>query len=267
MTPPDAPCPYVGLQPFREEDYPYFFGRERDIRVISSNLREQPLTVVYGASGVGKSSVLRAGVLPHLRADTDAVAVYYNTWQSDAFLEDLTGRCRTVLGVNDPDVRLDRLVASGERRLFLLLDQFEELLLYHRTGGQAEEFDSLLARIVNRDDLAANVLIGIREDALSRFDQRFSIRIADLLANTLPLEHLDNDAARRAMIEPLRVFNERHRLGENAYSMEPELAEEILRQVQPRQFAEAEEGGASASGPGRVETPFLQLVLRRLWVD
>lgn len=38
-TPPgDAACPYVGLQPFREVDYPYFFGRERDVRVIASNL-------------------------------------------------------------------------------------------------------------------------------------------------------------------------------------------------------------------------------------
>ena len=214
---------------------------------------------------MGKSSALRAGVLPHLRADTGAVAVYYNTWQSDTFLEDLTSRCRMALGVNDPDVRLDKLVASGGRRLFLLLDQFEELLLYHRAGAQAEEFDSLLARIVNRDDLAANALIGIREDALSRFDQRFSIRIADLLANTLPLEHLNNDAARRAILEPLRVFNEKHALGADGYSMEPELAEEILRQVQPRQFAEAEDPRTAASGPGRVETPFLQLVLQRLW--
>lgn len=267
MTPLQGPSPYVGLQPFREEDYPFFFGRERDTRVISSNFREQPLTIVYGASGVGKSSVLRAGVLPHLRADSGAVAVYYNTWQSDSFLEDLTGRCRTALGLNDPDVRLDKLTASGGPRLFLLLDQFEELLLYHQTGAQAEEFDSLLARIVNRSDLTANVLIGIREDALSRFDQRFSIRIADLLANTLPLEHLNNDAARRAILEPLRVFNERHGLGANGYSMEAELAEEILRQVQPRQFAETEVEGAIAPGPGRVETPFLQLVLQRLWKE
>jgi formylglycine-generating enzyme required for sulfatase activity len=267
-TPPgDAACPYVGLQPFREVDYPYFFGRERDVRVIASNLREQPLTVVYGASGVGKSSALRAGVLPHLGADAGAVAVYYNTWQKDTFLEDLTAQCRAALGVNDPGLRLEQLVASGKRRMFLLLDQFEELMLYHRSGAQAEEFDSLLARIVNRDDLAANVLIGIREDALSRFDQRFSIRIADLLANTLPLEHLNNEAARRAILQPLRVFNEKHALDSDGYSMEPELAEEILRQVQPRQFAEAADERAAGSGPGQVETPFLQLVLQRLWTE
>jgi len=264
MTPESAPCPYVGLQPFREEDCPYFFGRERDIRVISSNLREQPLTVVYGASGVGKSSILRAGVLPYLRSDTEAVAVYFNAWQSETFLETLQERCRAAL--NQPDAPLDKLVAAQGRRLFLLLDQFEELLLYHQAGGKSEQFDSLLARLVNRDDVAVNVLIGIREDSLSRFDQRFSIRIADLLANTLPLEHLNYHAARRAIIEPLRVFNERHGLGENGYSMETDLAEEILREVQPRQYAE-DDGGTVGVAHGRVETPFLQMVLRRLWEE
>ena len=63
----DAFCPYVGLQPFNEADQDYFFGRERDSRIISSNLYAAPLTILYGASGVGKSSVLRAGVMPRLR--------------------------------------------------------------------------------------------------------------------------------------------------------------------------------------------------------
>jgi hypothetical protein len=261
VTPADESCPYVGLQPFREENYQYFFGRERDIRVIASNLREQPLTIVYGASGVGKSSALRAGVLPHLRSEAGAVPIYFNAWQSDSFLEDFTHRCCAAL--NEPNMPLEKLLASVERRFFLVLDQFEEFLLYH-PAGNAETFDSLLARIVNRRDLAANVLIGIREDALSRFDQRFSIRIADLLANTLPLEHLNNEAARRAMVEPLRVFNEQHGLSVKGYTMESRLCDEILRQVQPRRFAD-HDAGEMAGNNGRVETPFLQLVLRELW--
>ena len=36
---PDGFCPYVGLQPYSEADQDYFFGRERDSRIISSNLR------------------------------------------------------------------------------------------------------------------------------------------------------------------------------------------------------------------------------------
>ena len=60
-------CPYKGLQPYTEGDRAFFFGRERDAQVIISNLYAAPLTVFYGASGVGKSSVLLAGAAPLLR--------------------------------------------------------------------------------------------------------------------------------------------------------------------------------------------------------
>jgi hypothetical protein len=260
--------PYVGLQPFREEDYPYFFGRERDIRVISSNLLAQPLTVLYGPSGVGKSSVLRAGVLPQLRANVDGAAVYFNAWQTESFLSDLTDQCRTALKVNQPDAGLEAVVSMSGRRLFVLLDQFEELLLYHQEDEVGAQFDALLARLVNRQDLAVNILVGIREDALSRFDQRFSIRIADLLGNTLPLGHLSYEAGRRAILGPLDVFNQRHRVGQDGYQISDELVEEVLHQVQVRRFAETEAVGRSdltAAGESHLEAPFLQLVLRRLW--
>jgi ABC-type taurine transport system ATPase subunit len=59
--------PFVGLAPYREEDAEYFFGRESETRVIIANLRSERFTVLYGPSGVGKSSVLGAGVLPELR--------------------------------------------------------------------------------------------------------------------------------------------------------------------------------------------------------
>ncbi len=55
MSSLDSFCPYVGLQPYTEAHRDYFFGRERDQRIISSNLYAAPLTVLYGASGVGKS--------------------------------------------------------------------------------------------------------------------------------------------------------------------------------------------------------------------
>jgi ABC-type phosphate transport system ATPase subunit len=59
--------PYKGLMPFSEEDAPFFFGREGERKIISANLRTQRLTLLYGPSGVGKSSVIKAGVVYHLR--------------------------------------------------------------------------------------------------------------------------------------------------------------------------------------------------------
>src|SRR5262249_59095243 len=60
--------PYVGLVPYGEKDAPFFFGREQEKSIVTSNLRAVRLTILYGPSGVGKSSLLLAGVAHDLRA-------------------------------------------------------------------------------------------------------------------------------------------------------------------------------------------------------
>jgi hypothetical protein len=60
-------CPYRGLRPFREEDGPFFFGREAFTDLLAQTLDRSPLVAVVGASGSGKSSVVRAGLVPRLR--------------------------------------------------------------------------------------------------------------------------------------------------------------------------------------------------------
>src|SRR6266700_3750015 len=64
---PDVTCPYVGLVPFFEKDAEFFYGRKEESKIIAANLRAARLTLLYGPSGVGKSSVLRAGVVSPLR--------------------------------------------------------------------------------------------------------------------------------------------------------------------------------------------------------
>jgi ABC-type phosphate transport system ATPase subunit len=59
--------PYRGLAPYSEDDVQFYFGRERIQRNIISSLKSSRLTLLYGSSGVGKSSVLQAGVVYHLR--------------------------------------------------------------------------------------------------------------------------------------------------------------------------------------------------------
>src|SRR5215470_15492175 len=94
-----AISPYRGLEPFDERDAAFFFGRERETRLITASLFASPLTLLYGASGVGKSSVLRAGVLPRLRERSELLPIIFPTlateqngmasvvlrgWQNDA---------------------------------------------------------------------------------------------------------------------------------------------------------------------------------------
>src|SRR3954471_24803347 len=86
-------APYVGLDYFLEEDAGLFFGREAERKRVISNLRASRLTLLYAESGVGKSSLLRAGVAARLRelaakssverGSPRYVPVVFNTWRDD----------------------------------------------------------------------------------------------------------------------------------------------------------------------------------------
>jgi putative ribosome biogenesis GTPase RsgA len=74
--------PYKGLESFAdtELDAQLFFGRDRERDTLVANVLASRLTVVYGPSGVGKSSLLRAGVAQGLRAQELATVVVHDTW-------------------------------------------------------------------------------------------------------------------------------------------------------------------------------------------
>jgi WD40 repeat protein len=59
--------PWLGLLPYKEEHRDFFFGRDREIEDILGRIRDNSLTILYGQSGLGKSSLLAAGVVPHLK--------------------------------------------------------------------------------------------------------------------------------------------------------------------------------------------------------
>ena len=88
--------PYAGLNPFSIKDAPFFFGRDHERDLIVANLMAARLTVLYGPSGVGKSSVLNAGALntlsqayPRLTADgkPQVIGIAFQTWQENPAAE------------------------------------------------------------------------------------------------------------------------------------------------------------------------------------
>lgn len=277
----EAPfCPYVGLRPFHEEDRPYFFGREREVRSIADNLFGARITVFYGASGVGKSSVLMAGVVPELRGEPGTAAVVFRNWQIPNAAAQLRSEvslaanqvAREDLGL-DESLPLDELLKQAADRIdgtvLLILDQFEEFFLYFKDpeGG----FDAELARAITRRDVDAGFLISLREDSLSKLD-RFKKRVPALLANMQRLSHLRVGAAKVGIVKPLTVYNERHpEAAGRPVSIEPPLVEAVLEQTAPGQLSITATGATARAAveveEGHVEAPYLQLVLERLWSE
>lgn len=65
----DADHPWLGLSPFTSATKEYFFGRDREIRDLFLRVRDQPLSILYGKSGLGKTSLLGAGLIPKLQVE------------------------------------------------------------------------------------------------------------------------------------------------------------------------------------------------------
>lgn len=298
-------CPYRGLLPYREEDSKYFFGRENWCTIIPNNLLASPLTLLYGPSGVGKSSVLLAGVASRLKQQAkESVAnatspikllIVCREWQDDPLakvrgqiqreFEDLMGRplaehqgsrndLRSLLKACAQEIaRVESGGAVTPGKILLIFDQFEEYFLYHPheagEGSFAEEFP----KAMNDASLPLHVLISLREDSLAKLD-RFKTQIPTLFANRLRIDHLDRDAAIDAILKPVQVFNRHLPAGSHKASVEPALIQDVLDQVKVGQISAGGEYHPSTSPQQpeaaqslRVETPFLQLVMTRLWEE
>ena len=287
-TPQAVPAlldPYIGLRPYTDsdDDRARFFGREQDQEIIIANLYAASLTVLYGASGVGKSSVLLAGVVPELRQTPRFACVIFRTWQSENVLLPLKIAIRgAVQAAAKKEINVDtalplddfllRCTQALRGHVVLIFDQFEEYFLYHAASAISEGFDAEFARSVNRSDIDASFLLSMREDSLSKLD-RFQGRIPKLLTNLLRLDHLGRDAAIRAIREPLAACNKRLPAGEPPLSIDDDLVEELLDQAktgsvaldQAKQPALAVARATSVNNETWIETPVLQVVLTRLW--
>jgi WD40 repeat protein len=281
---PDSP--YKGLVPFEDSelDALLFFGRERESGIISENVLAARLTVLYGPSGVGKTSVLRAGVAHRLRRQArrnveerghpEFAVVVFDAWSEDP-VSSLRAAVREELAAQFGSALLDE--QEGESLadtfgrwteglacdLLLILDQAEEYFLYHQGQGG---FAADLPELVTRPGLRVRVLLSLRDDALAKLD-RFKGRIPNLFANYLRLDHLDRRSAAEAVVKPVERYNE---LTGESIEVEPELVEAVLDETAAGQvdLGSAGRGAAVEEDAGnRIEAAYLQLVLERLWED
>jgi WD40 repeat protein len=258
--------PYKGLAPFEDSalDELLFFGRERDRTVIAANLVAARLTVLYGPTGVGKSSVLRAGVARDLRAlPEEPLVVVHDAWAEDP-VGSLTEAIATAVHVQPASLSETVEVAAALRGdVYLLFDQLEAYFVYH--GADAALAGGML-ELLARPELPVHILLAIREDALARLDA-FKGQLPGLLANRLRLEHLTRAAARRAIVGPIERFGALVP-EEEGLAVEPELVEAVLDGVRAGAVVQAGRGrgvSKAAAAQARIETPYLQLVMQRLW--
>jgi serine/threonine protein kinase len=181
--------PYAGLSSFQETDAGKFFGRNREVAAMVTRIRDRPLMAVVGSSGVGKSSFVRAGLVPALKRSGEV-------WETlvvrpgRAPLEALAGIIAPMVGtaanladeVDEQKKLVDTLrrepghlghvlrlrARRDNRRMLLFVDQFEELYTQVPDAAERAAFTACLSAIADDATSPLRVVLSIRSDFLDR---------------------------------------------------------------------------------------------------
>ena len=222
-------CPYKGLASFEGQDAPFFFGRERLVAQMVARLVGAPLLGVVGASGSGKSSALRAGLLAELAGGVLPGSEHWT---------------QLVLRPGERPVRmLDRATggARSSERLLVAVDQFEEVFSLCRDPGERTEFVEALAALTNDRARPSVVVVAVRADFYGHcaaYPELGSL----LGANNVLVGPMRQEELRRAIEQPARSAGLR---------VEPELVQRLLADVEDE--------------PGAL--PLLSSALLELWQE
>jgi tetratricopeptide (TPR) repeat protein len=186
----DAENPWPGLMPFSEATRAFFHGRDAEVAELLRRVRRERLTILFGQSGLGKTSLLCAGLFPRLRA-ADFLPVYIRLDWTTAQLspvaqikqalttnlaeygvEGRAPRCNETLWAyfHDKETefwnRRNRLITP-----VLVLDQFEEIFTLGHGGASAEAvLDELAALIENHPPASVRAALDDDPEAARRYD-------------------------------------------------------------------------------------------------
>lgn len=178
-------CPYQGLAPLEAEHADRFFGRVGLLDRLLDRVARLPLLAVFGPSGSGKSSLLRAGLIGRLSTDPRHAGQWRTLVMTpgeqpmDALAHQVAklsgtdvGRVREALAT-DPaalDVALRAALSRGPEsvRLLLVVDQFEEIFTVCQDAPVRARFLRSILDAIQSRDRRVTVVLGVRADVLGR---------------------------------------------------------------------------------------------------
>jgi hypothetical protein len=266
--------PFVGPRPIQEGEV--LHGRTAEVRGLYHQLQARRIVVLHAPSGAGKSSLVRAGLIPELKQ------AKYDVWKPIRVNLDPSGIADLPEGTNryllSAMVSLEEEIPAARRRpprelaklefldyletrprrksmldrsVVLLFDQFEEILTVDpRAIGAKQEFFDAVGRALNNEKYWA--LFIIREDYLAALSP-YHERIPTHLSNTVRLDLLGLDGAREAALNLAKE-------GGRSFP----AVDKLIRDLSMVQVQQPDGSFVAEQGP-YVEPVHLQVVCRRLW--
>ena len=234
---------------------------------ITSSAIADPHLVVFGPSGVGKSSIIAAGVLPRIQQrHRNAICVLNRDW-SAGFYDEIgtawTKEAERVLNTTlsrggSLDERIKEIAEEGGGPIVLVFDQFEDFFA-HLDRGNARRWRSTLKPSCRNRASIGDLAIGIRYDELGRLDQ-LRLRISDIMVNAFELDYLTPEQAAEAIRNPIKAVDP-------TVTVDDELVEDVIYKCQLNRIRRQDivVGKPIRTEPGGVNAPFLQLTLERVW--
>ncbi len=270
MNEPDpllARNPFVGLRPFNTVESILFFGRRRQTIELMEKLHETHFIAVVGSSGCGKSSLVRAGLIPNLRAgflteDRDRWLVAMMK-PGDAPLRNMAAAlieaipaegdvdlCAEAIHAGGAQAIIERLspaLTHSDANLLLLVDQFEEIFRFGVESGkpeqraEAEDFVSIMLALAEQRRAPIYVVMTMRSDFLGDCDHFHGLPEAMNRSQYL-VPRLTRQQRQQAIEGPIRLFGG---------SVSPRLLDRVLNDV----------------GDKSDQLPVMQHALMRTWEE
>ena len=254
--------PYAGLSSFQESDAARFFGRSREIAAAVNKIRDRPIMGVVGPSGVGKSSFVRAGLVPALkqsgeqwetlvirpgRSPLAAIAAMMSPMVSStstSVVDDIKEQADLARQLAAEPGKMGQVLRSRARRanrkILLFVDQFEELYTLVPDPAERAAFTACLAGAADDASAPVRVVLSLRSDFLDRVGEDPQL-MAEVMQGLFFLTPPGRDGLRDALVQPAEMAG---------YAFEnPEMVEEMLTHLE--------------TSPGAL--PLLQFAASKLW--
>ena len=210
---PRSGNPYKALLEFDIQDTALFYGRSTAIRELLAHIDRDQLTVLHAGSGAGKTSLLKAGIMPRLLANGH-LPLYVRPYQTPVHLA-----IKQALLVNLEDtpnlasislhdfLRRATSLISG-RQFVVIVDQFEELFTVQSEQARNEFIDQL-SPCLDDDLLPVRWIIALRDEWFGQLGA-FRPRIRNPYANEFLLRPLSREEAVEVIAQPARRRNVRY---------------------------------------------------------